>query len=89
MIYGEIKQKQNKVKKRIWFIINPVAGVRRKDDIPALVREYLDQNLFDFEIQYTNYKGHAQELAKEAISKKLISFVLLVGMVQFMKLAPL
>ena len=71
MIYGEIKQKQNKVKKRIWFIINPVAGVRRKDDIPALVREYLDQNLFDFEIQYTNYKGHAQELAKEAISKKI------------------
>ena len=71
MIYGEIKQKQNKVKKRIWFIINPIAGVRRKDDIPALVREYLDQDLFDFEIQYTNYKGHAQELAKEAISANI------------------
>ena len=56
------------MKKRIWFIINPVAGVRRKDDIPALIRENLDHHLFDFEIQYTNYKGHAQELAKEAIS---------------------
>jgi len=56
------------MKKRIWFIINPVAGVRRKDDIPAIIRENLDHHLFDFEIQYTNYKGHAQELAKEAIS---------------------
>jgi diacylglycerol kinase family enzyme len=71
MIYDEIKQKQNKVKKRIWFIINPIAGVRRKDDIPALVRENLNHDLFDFEIQYTNYKGHAQELAKEAISANI------------------
>ena len=54
MIYGEIKQKQNKVKKRIWFIINPIAGVRRKDDIPALVRENLNHDLFDFE---TNFGG--------------------------------
>jgi YegS/Rv2252/BmrU family lipid kinase len=59
------------MKKRIWFIINPIAGVRRKDDIPALVRKYLDHHLFNFEIQYTNYKGHAQELAKEAISNNV------------------
>ena len=54
------------MKKRIWFIINPISGVRRKDDIPALVREYLDHNQYDFEIQYTTHKGHGSELAKEA-----------------------
>lgn len=59
------------MKKRIWFIINPIAGVRRKDDIPALVRENLNHTLFDFEIQYTSYKGHAQLLAREAISKNI------------------
>jgi len=59
------------VKKRIWFIINPVAGVRRKDDIPALIRENLNHIIFDFEINYTTHKGHAQELAKEAIDKNI------------------
>lgn len=54
------------MKKRIWFIINPISGVRRKDDIPSLVREYLDHNQYDFEIQYTTHKGHGSELAKEA-----------------------
>ena len=59
------------MKKRIWFIINPVAGVRRKDDIPALIRENLNHIIFDFEINYTTHKGHAQELAKEAIDKNI------------------
>ena len=59
------------MKKRIWFIINPIAGVRRKDDIPALIRENLNHTIFDFEINYTTHKGHAQELAKEAIDKNI------------------
>ena len=49
------------VKKSIWFIINPIAGIRRKDDIPSLVLKHLDHDQFDFEIQYTKYKGHAKE----------------------------
>jgi len=55
------------MKKRIWFIINPISGVRRKDDIPALIRRYLNHDLFSFEIQYTQYKGHAIEIAQEAV----------------------
>ena len=66
------------MKKRIWFIINPISGVRRKDDIPALVREYLDHNQYDFEIQYTTHKGHGSELAKEA-KKLAIDIVCAVG----------
>lgn len=59
------------MKKHIWFIINPIAGIRRKDDIPSLVLKHLDHNQFDFEIQYTQYKGHAKEIAKEAIDKNI------------------
>jgi len=58
---------QTLMKKRIWFIINPISGVRRKDDIPALIRRYLNHDLFSFEIQYTQYKGHAIEIAQEAV----------------------
>ena len=56
-----------KMKKRIWFIINPISGVRRKDDIPALIRRFLDHNTYTFEIQYTKHKGHAIELAQNAV----------------------
>lgn len=55
------------MKKRIWFIINPISGVRRKDDIPALIRRYLNHNDFSFEIRYTQYKGHAIAIAQEAV----------------------
>jgi YegS/Rv2252/BmrU family lipid kinase len=57
------------MKKRIWFIINPISGVRRKDDIPALIRRFLDHDTYTFEIQYTKHKGHAIEIAKEAVQR--------------------
>lgn len=66
------------MKKRIWFIINPISGVRRKDDVPGLIREYLNSDLFDFEIKYTQYKGHAVNLATEAVENK-INIVCAVG----------
>lgn len=59
------------MKKKIWFIINPISGVRRKDDIPQLIRDHLDLNQFDYEIQYTKHKGHAYELAKTAASNQI------------------
>ena len=66
------------MKKRIWFIINPISGVRRKDDIPALVRQYLNHETYEFEIQYTKHKGHAIEIAKDAV-KQGIDIVCAVG----------
>lgn len=59
------------MKKKIWFIINPISGVRRKDNIPALIQEHLDQDKFSYEIKFTEYKGHAIELAKEAIQQQI------------------
>lgn len=67
----KLKQMKSKMKKRIWFIINPISGVRRKDDIPAMIREYLDHSKFDYEIKYTERKGHAIELTKEAVEQHI------------------
>ena len=41
------------MKKTIWFIVNPISGVRRKDDIPGLIHAHLNHLLFDYEIRYT------------------------------------
>ena len=54
------------MKKRILFIINPVAGVKRKDKIPALINAHLDHDRFDYEVVYTENRGHATEIAAEA-----------------------
>lgn len=55
------------MKKRILFIINPVAGVRRKDRIPRYINKYLDHNRFDYEVIYTEGRGHATEIARDAV----------------------
>lgn len=53
-------------KKRIIFIINPISGHGLKDEIPHLVHRYLDHTRYAHSIIYTEYPGHAQEIAKQA-----------------------
>lgn len=57
------------MKKKLLFIINPIAGVKRKDHIPQLIAEELDHELFEYELIYTERRGHATEIAKEAIQR--------------------
>ncbi|MCS6819539.1 MAG: diacylglycerol kinase family lipid kinase [Chitinophagales bacterium] len=56
-------------KKKILFIINPISGVARKEGIPEKIARYLDYVQFDFTIRYTQYAGHAVEIAREAVSE--------------------
>ncbi|MDD6788471.1 MAG: acylglycerol kinase family protein, partial [Bacteroidales bacterium] len=48
-------------------IINPIAGVRPKHVIPGIVREVLPSDVFDVDIRFTEYAGHASEIAQEAV----------------------
>ncbi len=57
------------MKKRILFIVNPVAGVRRKDKIPPLINKYLDHERFIYEVIYTESRGHATEIARQAAAE--------------------
>ncbi len=54
------------LKKRIRFIINPVAGTRRKHRIPDKIEKHLDQYRYEYDIIYTQGRGHATELAAQA-----------------------
>lgn len=64
----------------ILVIINPIAGVRPKDEIPALVRKVMPESEgFDVEIRFTEHAGHASELAKEAVEKGLDTVVAIGG----------
>jgi diacylglycerol kinase (ATP) len=54
-------------RQRILFIINPISGVFKKEGIPEKIARYLDYVKYDFTIRYTQYAGHATELAQEAV----------------------
>ncbi len=55
-------------KKKIIFVVNPIAGKGKKELFPLWVEELLDKSLYDYELVYTRGKGHAMELAKQAVS---------------------
>lgn len=53
---------------KIRFIINPIAGLSRKQDLPRLIHDHIDAQKFDISIVFTEYAGHAVELSKQALA---------------------
>lgn len=52
-------------KKKISFLINPISGTQNKEQIVKWITERMDGNRFDSEIIYTEYAGHAVEIAAQ------------------------
>ena len=65
-------------KKRIIFIVNPISGTDSKEHIPEQIAEVMDEERFDSEVRFTEYRGHAAELAREA-AKEGVDVVVAVG----------
>lgn len=53
----------------IRFIINPTSGTRSRINVAERIEQLLDLEKYKHEIVYTEYAGHAPELAKEAAEK--------------------
>lgn len=56
-------------KSNILFIINPISGGKDKLKIPALIDARLDWSRFNPNFSFTEYVGHAAEIAEEAANK--------------------
>jgi diacylglycerol kinase (ATP) len=56
-------------KSNILFIINPISGGKDKLKIPAIIDANLDRTKFNPNFSYTEYVGHAAEIAEEAANK--------------------
>lgn len=54
------------ITQEIWFIINPISGGKSKDQLPNLIERAFESN-YSCTFHFTNYKGHATEIAKEAV----------------------
>lgn len=69
----------NQERKTVLFIVNPFAGRSAKEKLPDLIKLSLRPELFDYDIQFTQYSGHATELARDARNQKLNAVVAVGG----------
>lgn len=66
------------MKKKILFIINPRAGTDRNKSLQKDINRYLNKDLFESKIVYTEHAGHAISLTRSAV-KNDFNIVVAVG----------
>lgn len=66
-------------RKSIAFVINPISGTQSKTAIVKQVDELIDKARFEVEIVYTEYAGHATEIAAERARKGYFAVVAVGG----------
>lgn len=66
-------------KKKISFIINPKSGTQSKEQILHLLDEKLDREKYTKEIVYTEYAGHAVEIAAQKAKEGVFAVVAIGG----------
>ena len=59
----------DKEKKKIVFVVNPISGTQGKEQILKWIGERLDEEQYTQEILYTQYAGHASEIAAEKVKE--------------------
>ena len=57
-------------KRSITFIINPISGTQKKDDMPQLIEQLIDHEKFEVDICMTEYAGHAAKIARQRAADK-------------------
>ncbi len=52
---------------KILFIVNPISGIGKQKRFEKVLNRHLDKEKFDYKIEYTQYAGHATEIASAAV----------------------
>jgi YegS/Rv2252/BmrU family lipid kinase len=65
------------LKSKALFIINPISGGKKKDNVPDLIRNNLDTKLFEPDIVFTNRAYHGRKLAQMAVGE--YQYIIAVG----------
>lgn len=55
-------------KKRIVFILNPISGAKSKKQVPQVIDECIDKEMYEYVIEETKRAGHATEVARNAVA---------------------
>jgi YegS/Rv2252/BmrU family lipid kinase len=68
LIQTEFCNFAHQMKKNIVFILNPISGSHKKDEIPNMIKHTLDKSKFDYQVRLTEYAGHAAEIARQCVN---------------------
>ncbi len=58
------------MKKKIAFIINPKSGTASKENIPDIISQELDKELYTHEVVFTEFRGHGSALTVKFVSEQ-------------------
>ena len=53
----------------VWFIVNHISGTTDKSKIVNLIPDYMEAERFDVKIWYTEFQGHAAQIAHQAVAE--------------------
>ncbi|SDK69423.1 lipid kinase, YegS/Rv2252/BmrU family [Catalinimonas alkaloidigena] len=59
---------QGNDRRRVWFVVNPLAGKRTNIDLAQLIRDHASPTHLAYEIHFSQYAGHSSLLAQEALA---------------------
>ena len=74
--------------KKIAFIVNPKSGNHGKTHIVNCINERIDKNKYKVEVVYTQYAGHAAEIAAQKAKENAYAVVAVGGDGTVNKLIP-
>lgn len=57
------------MKTKTLIVVNPISGVGRQKRIETLLKQNLNQDLFDYEVCYTEHIHHGTDIAREAANR--------------------
>lgn len=57
------------MKKKALFVVNPISGIGKQKKIETILKENLDQDVFDYSVRYTEHIHHGTEIAREAVDQ--------------------
>ena len=57
------------MKTKTLIVVNPISGIGRQKRIETLLKQNLNEDLFDYQVKYTEHIHHGTEIAREAADK--------------------
>ena len=66
-------------KKKVIFVINPNSGTQNKKGIFDLIEKYIDREKYEHSILFTEFAGHASEIASIAAAEDAFMIVAVGG----------
>lgn len=54
--------------KKLLFVINPTSGIGKQKKLSELINEHIDRSVFRYDIIYTEFAGHASNIAAQYVN---------------------